>query len=556
MARRRRGMIQQQAEEYIVEYMMCKQSFHYFCPKYIKIELPGGDMPLTPYKPQADLIDAMIQDKHVVVLKSRQIGISTITQAFICWLVTFHENVVVGLISKDAPEATDFARHIRGMVEKLPPWMKPPGGVSGPGFQKKTERSFILTNGSKVYASPVNPNAPEKTLRGKAITFLVIDEAAFIKYLDEAWTSMVPALSTNQMQAAKQGVPHGTIILSTPNKTVGVGKWFYEKYTRATKGGDIFRPFEIHWKNIPELANDPKWYKTQCDLFENDPKKIQQELEMTFLPAGGSFFDAETSIKLQSIKTEPIKRQRLFGGEMWTFQEAVDGASYLIGVDTASEHGEDYSAITVWDVETLNQVWEYQGKCQVTDFCKVVMFAASSYPGIVVIENNSYGNQVTETLSRADRHFNIYSEVMEGGKVKYGVTTNIKTRPLMIEAMYSYISQFPEIVKSKRLGLELIGLVEKKTGKVEADVGCNDDLCLSMSFAFYVHKYKRTSFSMMMQDNPANISMLNEIMEMNEGIYDSGFTNKKIMDMVNDNMNESSGKDKLNYFDTLNFFQG
>lgn len=556
MAKRRTKLdAQKQTEEIIIEFMKCKQSFYYFCSTYIKIELPGGDVPLVPYKPQAELIDTILEKKHVVVLKSRQIGISTITQAFSAWLVVFHENVVVGIISKDAKEATDFARNIRGMVEKLPRWMIPPGGASGPGFSKKTEQSFILTNGSKVYASPVNPNAPEKTLRGKAITFLIIDEAAFIKFMDDAWTSMVPALSTNQKQALAQNVPHGTIILSTPNKTVGPGKWFYEKYTRATKPGDIFTPFEIHWKDVPELANDPNWYDTQCQLFENDPKKIQQELELTFLPSSSSFFDASVAIVLQSIKTRPIKIQKLFNGEIYTFEEPVVGKNYLIGVDTASEHGSDFSAISVWDTENLNEVWEYQGKCAVTDFCKVVMFAASAYPGILVVENNSYGNQVTETLSRSDRNFNMYSETSDSGVVKYGVTTNIKSRPLMIEALYSYINQFPEIVKSKRLGLELIGLVEKKNGKVEGD-GCNDDIVISASLAFYVHKYKRTSFAMMMQDNPESMNMLRNIMEMNDGVDESRFSNKRIMDKINENINsQNESKDKLIFWDTLSFMQ-
>ena len=264
------------ANEYLEEYLQCKSSFDYFCTKYIYLELPGKDVLLEPYGKQTELIDLIEKRKYVLVLKSRQIGISTIIQAYAAWLVTFFANTVVGIISKDGKEATTFARTIRGMIEKLPDWMKPPKGLLGRGFAKRAEQSFILTNGAKVYAEPVNPNRPENTLRGKAVTLLVIDEAAFVSRIDTAWTSMVPSLSTNQMHARKTGVPFGTVVLSTPNKTIGTGQWYFKRYNKAITNEDIFRPFVIHWKMIPELAEDPHWYKTQCQLFDDDKRKIAQ----------------------------------------------------------------------------------------------------------------------------------------------------------------------------------------------------------------------------------------------------------------------------------------
>jgi len=478
------------ADDYVAEYLRCKNDFHYFCANYIYIEIPGKDILLTPYNKQSELIDTIEKKKYVLVLKSRQIGISTIIQAYAAWLTTFFNNVVIGIISKDGAEATDFARVIRGMVEKLPNWMKPVGGSQGRGLAKRTERSFILTNGSKVYASPVNPNAPDKTLRGKAITFLVIDEGAFVGHVESAWTSMVPALSTNQMQARKANIPYGTIVLSTPNKTIGIGQWYFEQYMRAISRDDIFEPFVIHWKMIPELADDPLWYKTQCRLFNNDPKKIAQELELKFLPAEGSFFEADTVEKIQDSCVDPIAKLRLFNGEIWKFQEPLPQRNYMIGVDTAPEHGADKSAITVWDYQTLEQVWEYQGKCKVLDFLKVVQLAATAYAnGPIVVESNSYGNQVVEHLGQSNFAHRLYREKRGPHTVVPGLSNNAKTRPLMIDALYSYMTEFPESVKSVRLAMELTGLVSKSSGRVEADTGCHDDLALSTACCFYVRKY-------------------------------------------------------------------
>jgi len=478
-----------EADHYIKEYLKCKTDFEYFCPRYIYIETPGKDISLNPYNKQVELTRSIEKFKYLIVLKSRQTGISTIVQAYITWLITFYDNVVVGIISKNGKEATHFARTVRGMIEKMPDWMKPPGGARGRGFQKKTEQSFILTNGSKIYAEPVNPNAPEKTLRGKAVTLLVIDEAAFVDHLETAWVSMVPALSTSQMMARKNNVPYGTVILSTPNKTVGVGQWYFKNYQKAISNEDLFKPFIIHWRSIPELVNDPLWYKTQCSMFDNDHRKIAQELELKFLPPEGSFFDAETIEAVQNSVTQPIKKFHLFNGEIWVFRDAIPGRQYIMGVDTAPEHGNDRSAITVWDYETMEQVWEYCGKCRVLDFVKVVKVAVAQYPGVVVIESNHCGNQVVEQMYNSEFSFMVYQET-RGQHTKYpGLSTNVKTRPLMIDALYSYITQYPEIVKSERLALELAGLITKTNDRVEHDSGCRDDLPMSAACCMYVRKY-------------------------------------------------------------------
>jgi hypothetical protein len=540
------------AQKYVEEFIKCKSSFDYFCRNYVYIELPGRDQKLIPYKKQTELVDYIESEHYVLVLKSRQIGISTIIQAYSAWLTVFYDNVVIGIISKDGKEATDFARAIRGIIEKLPDWMKPLKGILGRGFAKRTEQSFILTNGSKVFASPVNPNAPDKTLRGKAITFLVIDEAAFVHYVDSAWTSMVPALSTNQMQARKMSIPFGTVVLSTPNKTIGVGQWYFERYLKSISGDDIFKPFVIHWRMIPELADDPEWYQTQCRLFDNDPKKIAQELELKFLPAEGSFFEAHTVEKMQDSTIKPIDKMKIYNGEIWLFEKPIPETTYIIGVDTAPEHGTDKSAITVWNYQTLEQVWEYQGKCKVLDFVNVVKVAATTYKNsVIVVESNSYGNQVVEHLNASEYGPQLYKEKRGKNTLVPGLSNNSKTRPLMIDALYSYITQYPESVRSERLALELTGLVSKASGKVEADAGCTDDIALSAAVCFYVRKYDPPlALQMNMVDGSVITGDLKDVLNFNVDGADISFTDQSIMKHIKQKPGEHIG-----FIDTLSFFR-
>ena len=300
---------------------------------------------------------------------------------------------------------------------------------------------------------------------------------------------------------------------------------------------------------IKELADDPEWYRTQCRLFNNDPRKIAQELELKFLPAEGSFFEAETVELMQNACKRPIEIAKLYNGEAWKFEERIPGIFYIIGVDTAPEHGQDKSAITVWNYETLEQVWEYQGKCKVLDFVKVVKVAATMYPGLIVVESNSYGNQVVEHINASEFSTMLYKEKRGQNTFVPGLSTNAKTRPLMIDALYSYMTQFPESVRSERLALELTGLVSKTSGKVEADSGCHDDIALSAAVCMYVRKYDPP----VMIDSARYSALSSEmahIVDMNTDTGSVTFDDKSIMSNVKDKFAETGG-----FIDTLQFFK-
>ena len=81
----KKNRVKEKRKEYILEYMKCKNSFHYFSSRYILLELPGGDEPFNMYTLQKTLIDIIEDKRHVIVLKSRQVGISTTVQAYCCW---------------------------------------------------------------------------------------------------------------------------------------------------------------------------------------------------------------------------------------------------------------------------------------------------------------------------------------------------------------------------------------------------------------------------------------------------------------------------------------
>lgn len=469
------------------KYLEYKNDIVKFAEDCIKVPTPGGDELIQLYDPQKRVLRSFLEDHHLILLKSRQTGFSTLSQIISVYISTFFENCVMGIISRDGSESSDFIRKTQNMTDKLPKWLLPE-------YRHKSIRSSVFTNGCELHAAAVSPHNPGAVFRGKSIVLLIVDEASFISHLSEAWTSVAPALSKSQAVAEKKGIPFGTIVLSTPNRTEGRGKFFYQAWCKAQESYSLFKPHRVYWKEIPEFLNDPDWYKKQCDILHNDPRKIAQELELKFIGSDHTLFPEHVQEKLQSVFPKPAEiiplPEKL---ALHKFKDITKETFYMIGVDTASEAGgTDFSTIEVFEYVTMDQVIEFKGKLAVKKFAEIVKLVARMCPhNIVIIENNSYGNQVVEELKFDETYdFNLFMTPKKGkqGEFIYGLNTSPHTRPLITDALYHYVCDRPEMVKSERLALELLGLTDK-VRRIEADAGGNDDLALALGFICYVRHY-------------------------------------------------------------------
>jgi hypothetical protein len=461
-----------------------------FIESFIYLPISGEDELMKLYDPQKVIVKSFFQNHNLILLKSRQIGMSTLTQALITYIFTFYENCVVGIVSRDGSESSDFCRKVINMLDKLPDWLRPE-------YDNKAMQYFILKNGCQLHTGTVSPANPGSVFRSKSITMLVIDEAAHIRNIDEAWTGMASTVSKAQMDAEKNNVPFGTIILSTPNKTEGIGKWFFQMWTSARRQENSFLPHRIHWKEIPVFANNPNWYDQQCKILNNNKNKIWQELELKFVGSEDALFDAEIQVRLQSGAIQPLEKLPIpiirGKGDLNKYKEINRSHFHIIGVDSATAAGDDNSAIQVIEYETMEQVLEFNGKVDPKELTKVVQYIHAICPhNIIVVENQGgYGQSVIYDLIEDEEiHYNLYG--VYAGKEKQifvpGLSTNPKTRPLILDSLYDYITHDPDLVHSEKLAMELLGLV-RRTNKIEADKGFHDDLALAYGFCCYIRKY-------------------------------------------------------------------
>lgn len=490
----------------------------------------GGDQLVRLYEPQKKIVADFYKGiNHMVLLKSRQCGFSTLWQLVSVHLCVFYKNVIIGVTSRDGAEASDFCRKTYDVIDKLPQWIQP-------GYKWKNIRDFCTTKGTQFRTSAISLANPGSLFRGKSITLLILDEAAHAQKVEDSWVGVAPALSIAQKRAKKNNIPHGTIILSTPNRTTGIGKFFFDMWVGANEGKNGFKPYKIHWTEIDELKNDPNWYQNQCKFYNNDKRKIAQELDLKFIGSGDTLFPEETQSKLQEIKDNPKRVLRMAqGGELRIFEEVIPDRFYLIGVDTASSYGADFSAVQVMDYKSMRQVMEYRGKVEPKSFANVVRVIAKIVPkNLIIVENTGgYGLTVLNELdSDEDEIYNLFEEykdikpetIHKNEKSKntvsvrkLGVGTTTKTRPLMIQALYETIVEHTDVVKSERFVNELLSLVDKN-GKVQADEGSHDDLCMAYAFCCYVRKFYHDIIILEedIEHDYENKQIIQDIQEMND----------------------------------------
>jgi len=232
------------------EYAKCAADPIYFIKTYCIIQHPKrGKIRFALYDFQGNILSAFLIYNRIIILKNRQMGLSTLSAAYALWLMTFYDDKFVYVMATKQGVAKNIITKIRIMHQFLPSWLK----------RKCTEDNKLgqkYDNGSTVVAGTSAADAG----RSEAVSLLILDEAAFIAGSDELWGALQPTLSTGG----------NVIVLSTPN---GVGNWFHETFIKAEEGKNNFYPIVLHWTLHPEYTQ--VWRDAQ-DI-ELGPRLARQE---------------------------------------------------------------------------------------------------------------------------------------------------------------------------------------------------------------------------------------------------------------------------------------
>lgn len=554
-------------QELSKEYIKCfsDRSRIYMIQNYLKTfdGTQGKEVPFNLFPKQQELCHALGESENsVATTKYRQAGITTVTGGFIACDMSLCDKSspkTALIIGNTLDLAQEMLFKIQNFLLQIPLWFwgeeiwkqegddvditQPPsnGNII---FKKCNGKVIFLKNGCKIYARSSGPNAS----RGiSACHYLIFDETAFIENGGEVYTSALPTTSSVKGKA---------IFVSTPN---GKDPLYYETCRRAklkgTKDWNGFDLVEMHWyqdlrynRYLEWTRKDPEtgevevikekvlneqgsvpydeekweklikegwkprspWYLRMCRQFNNDPQKIAQELDVSFLGSDSTVVAPEYIEMQRNLNVrEPLYVDNILE-DLWVWKEPIEGHRYLMSIDNSRGSSDDATALEIIDMDgfddglpCVEQVLEYNGKMTgdaIGELAyKYAMWYNMAY--IIVEDIGGYGSATLLTLMNLEYPNLYYDDPTLKKYTSQNEATPLQVTPDGLPGFHSssvrfqMLSKFANLVttnqfkiRSKRVCTELDTWIFKN-GRIDHKDGCHDDTLTCLAMGLFVMEY-------------------------------------------------------------------
>jgi hypothetical protein len=516
-----KGLQIEWTQERLQEYIKCAQDPIYFAEKYIQIvHVDHGLIPIVLYDYQKEIMEAINKSRRVTVNTSRQAGKTTTAVAIILHYVLFNEHKTVALLANKGDAAREILDRIKIAYESLPEWLQQ-------GVIEFNKGSAEFENGSKVIAAATSSSA----IRGRSVSFLYIDETAFVEGWEEFFASVLPTISS--------GNTTRMLFTSTPN---GLNH-FYKTCMGAKEGTNGYEYIEVPWQRVP--GRDEKWRKETLEAMDHDLQKFSQEFECEFQGSSGTLISG-AKLKTLVIK-EPLTRKN--GLSM--YEAPLPTRTYACVVDVSRGKGLDYSAFQVIDVTSMpyKQVATFRDNyITPLDYADIIFRTCKGYnESLVLVEINDIGQQVAESLLYDFDYDNILYTINNGrsGKMistggkgqEIGIRTTKTVKSVGCSVLKMLVEQ-DQLILNDFETINELSTFSKKGGSFEAESGCNDDMVMGLVLFAWLsdQKYFREI---------TDINTLARLREKSEddidsdmlpfGFIENGHDEPTVIDIVEDN---------------------
>lgn len=502
-----------------------------YIENYIKIrDKKGNVVPLKLNEPQLKYYNIIrklyIERKpiRIIILKARQMGFSTETEAIIFKNVVTHHNYNAGIVAHKEDSTTNLFNMSKRMLEYLPEDIKPE--------QKKSNAKELVFNNSE--GTGLDSKIKCMTAGGKGIgrsdtfTALHLSELAF-------WEGNKKETMTGLLQAVPNTPESMIIIESTANGY----EYFKEMWDRAVAGKSDFYPLFIGWNELKEYSmpyTGFKLTKEEVDLQEQynltleqltwrrwcienncsgDINQFKQEYpicpEEAFLSTGNCYFNKENIINRINNVPNPIIRGKFNcfydgirirnqnfleqeDGEIQIYEYPENRVPYVIGGDTAGE-GSDYFTAHVINNITGKQVAVLKQQHNEIEYVKQVYCLGMFYnKALIGLENNfsTYPTQKLTELNYPNQYVRKKEDVYNTKYEKsFGFRTTSITRPYILANLQEIVHDSIEVINDKDTLREMLTFIINEKGRMEAEQGYHDDLVMALAITYYIRSQQQ-----------------------------------------------------------------
>lgn len=408
--------------EQFKELALASRDIFYFAQFVFLIHAKRGKIPFDLYPFQKATLLNFLKHNFNVILKFRQAGVTELISMFCLWYAMYHPYKNIIIISIKDRVAKKVLRKIKFMYRNLPDHLKT-RIINGRGDDLGTSTELEFSNGSVISSIPTTEDAG----RGEAVSLLVIDEAAIVRWAEKIWAASWPTLSTG-----------GRAIVNST--AYGVGNFFHKLFTQALHGGNDFNAIRLHWQMHPEryqYEGDMRWYKSQKDIL--GPRKTAQEIDGDFLQSGNTVFDLG-DIKAIEEDIMELQPDVAMNGRLKVYEQPKKGDKYFIGMDVATGRANDFTAMSVMN-RWGDEMASFKGKIGIDKAEKLIYKFGKKYNrAIIAPESNDIGLGVAMNLQNEGYRNLYYSKKLlrKKGHSKPEVEeipgwyTTKKNRPLII----------------------------------------------------------------------------------------------------------------------------
>lgn len=526
----------EQIDAIVVEYYKCSTNPKYCIETYFTVQSGLTIIPFKLFPHQEKALVAYERFTNNITMKTRQMGFTTFTAAYVAWNIMTKNNFKVLLISKAMNDAKKFLEDITRIVDQAQrdhPWLMPQ-------YETKNKTKIIMASTrSSVEAQATGEDAG----RGiSGLNLLVVDEVAFIdrrnpNKMNEIWSAAGVALTTVKGKA---------ILISTPKGTSG---FYYETYVNAAKKG--WNIIDAHWIEHPKFSlgayqfikdqahpeggelkflNDT-WPEEILDQVSNEyikldkdkypfvldgrvrspwydlestrlgPMRTKCELDCSFSGSGGEVFDGDIlrDMKLSAEActwSNPYEHMKGPFRAYREFKQFIEGHKYVIAADVATGDGSDYSTFVVFDLTSFEIVATYKEQLLPTAFAGVLFTVGRDFGVCPLLVENQGGGYTTLQALKVKGYSSIYYSTLN----KKDPSTGLKKRKIGLWASEDVRlqggDQVEERVRIKELLIPCTVLVEEffnwiwdKDQKRRHAPGKNDDLIMALQHALWYSMY-------------------------------------------------------------------
>lgn len=508
--------------------------FEFYARKALRIRTKDAKIvPLVLNRAQRRFIEMVLRQWQetgrirVVILKARQLGLSTVWGAFMYWWVSQHRATKGIVVTHKAEASTALFDMTKRFHSEVPEFLRPSTSKANGRelkFDKLDSGYMISTAGADTVG------------RGETLQAAHLSEVGL-------WPKGKAREIMNGLLQAVPDVPDTFVAIESTAR--GMSGPFYEAWRAASDGSSGYLACFLPWfvddqyrADVPEdfqrtpeedeyctkveaeygeALDDAQLMFRRRKIAQDGANLFKQEYptfpDDAFLTSGSPVFNLEKLHDRRENLPDILHRMDydpLEGcfvpnpiGRLFLYREIDPNMEYTIGADVSKGVNDgDWSVAQILD-SFKRQVGVWRGQVEPDYYAAILYYLGKLFnTARLGVEFNNHGILPNTILFKGGRagsveiepYENLYTREVydkqnDETKEEIGFYTDVKTKPLIIDQLRQDTRDGAILLNDAMTIDEMVTFVaDPKTGRIEHEVGCHDDCVMALAIANHIHE--------------------------------------------------------------------